>query len=786
MKSSVKVKIRFLALLLFFLFLQTSGAFAETGVDSILDETLARKYAPVLYFHPDELFRPQSVEVLVNSARLRAQRRFWFDVNVLLDVTIADFLDYQDRDFFLDAWYGSEGISEYKNYTYHREIYRDKLGPDAGGPPILAYAHVSRNVDSGGLTIQYWLFYYFNDWFNKHEGDWEMLEVILDSNQQPAWVVLSQHHSGARRAWSTVQVEQGSHPAVYVGLGSHANYFWGDEVYPNGMTVGKQRVEVMDRTGVSGRVIPEIELIPDPDQVQSRPDLWTGSEWVLFGGHWGEIAQVADFSGPYGPAFKGEIWEQPYEWGLSQPLDTEVWYANRLRIEVNGDSKVIRLESSQDEFLEAAEVSGGLALLHRDPMPGEVFTAALLTGSSVPYSITVHLPDPALSQVIHSNFVNPPLSEAGLITLTLPAKGVPSLTIPGASNAFTPLSDEKETATWDAPDIVWIGGFLPATSVLLGLLLCLLMGWVPALLYIRLLYWIDRYEKEPLALLATAFIWGAIPAVLIAVFLQVFVDMPSTLFGAGAVGGILPGWILALVEETLKGIIVLWIAIRYRREFDNVLDGIIYGGMVGIGFAMNANIIHYISAFLTRGFDGLGFINFMEGVLYLINHAFFTSIFGAGLGYARLSVHRTQKWSVPLAAFLLAVITRFAYDWRVQHMTGLDLATIIFTLMGLLALMIVVTWSLRRQHRCLAEELVDVLPSEIYRAVLQPGARIRVQWRLLVQEGFQSWRKHRRLYQLSAEYAFKRQQTRLNPDEEGIAAEVQALGDELRKFTGIE
>src|SRR5207247_10666817 len=42
----------------------------------------------------------------------------------------------------------------------------------------------------------------------------------------------------------------------------------------------------------------------------------------------------------------------------------------------------------------------------------------------------------------------------------------------------------------------------------------------PTLLYAVLLWWLDRYEKEPLPLLLVAFLWGAVPAVVLAVILE--------------------------------------------------------------------------------------------------------------------------------------------------------------------------------------------------------------------------------------------------------------------------
>ncbi len=157
-------------------------------------------------------------------------------------------------------------------------------------------------------------------------------------HNEPEWVVLSQHHGGTRRSWSTTQIEGDTHPAVYVALGSHANYFWGNETYPNGTTIGNVHLDIMDRTGTFDRVIPDVIPITDREQAAADPARWKGLEWLSFGGHWGETAAQSDFGGPYGPADKGDQWEQPYAWGMDQPLDVDTWYANRLRVAVTGQA----------------------------------------------------------------------------------------------------------------------------------------------------------------------------------------------------------------------------------------------------------------------------------------------------------------------------------------------------------------------------------------------------------------------------------------------------------------
>ncbi|MBN1812919.1 MAG: Vps62-related protein, partial [Anaerolineae bacterium] len=387
------------------------------------DLELAQRYAPVFYFHPEEIFRPQPVEVIVEQARLRQSRRLWFDANVLLGLAVPDLLGLEsDEGHFLDVWYGDSGSSAYTNYSAHRLYYEAVLSPEAGGPPVAVYAHVVRDEVPGTVTIQYWAFYFYNDWFNKHEGDWEMVQVILTGAGEPQWVVLSQHHGGTRRAWSQAPLEEGTHPVAYVALGSHANYFAGGEVYPNGKDVGNTRIEIMDRTGFAGRAIPEVIMIPDRMEVTADAVSWPGAEWLPFRGHWGEMAAQSDFGGPLGPADKGEQWESPYAWGMAQPLDTEEWYANRLRVEVIGvdvDGSDVRLTDVEVHLTDVdgsafpgAEALGNVAILHADPpSAGARAEIAVLPGTRC--DVIARWPRAAEGQVVEMRFDDVRFAESG-------------------------------------------------------------------------------------------------------------------------------------------------------------------------------------------------------------------------------------------------------------------------------------------------------------------------------------------------------------------------------------
>jgi RsiW-degrading membrane proteinase PrsW (M82 family) len=539
----------------------------------------------------------------------------------------------------------------------------------------------------------------------------------------------------------------------------------------------------MDRTGIARRIVPEVILIPDREDVEADPAVWRGLEWLPFAGHWGELAPQSDFGGPLGPADKGDQWEQPYAWGMAQPLDVDTWYANRLRVAVTGEAAKdawVTLQVANGDALPSAETQGGVALLHADPAPGAVIFANIQVTPNLGYGLIANWPDPETSQVIHYRFEDVPPSASGQASLSLRADTPPTLNVVGASQELWPTTAEEETVTWDAPDLVWVAGVLPASDVVRGVTLGLLASLLPALFYVGAIYWADRYEKEPRRLLAAAFLWGAIPALLVAVAVRLFFRLPVDLLGPEAIEAVRVGLAAPLVEETLKGVAVLYIAVRYRLEFDNVLDGIIYGALVGLGFATAGNTLSYLGAFLLRGFSGLGSTIFIEGVLYGLNHALYSALFGAGLGYARLAASWWQRWFIPLAAFVLAVVSHAVHNLIIRNAVGLNLLTVAMTWLGVLLMVVLMRWSLKRQQQCLVTELMGEVPDDVYRLLISWKGRMRARWQAFRTEGPRGWRRMERLHKECAELAFKKMQHQRRPAEPGVLEEIVRLRKEVK------
>jgi hypothetical protein len=155
------------------------------------------------------------------------------------------------------------------------------------------------------IAIQYWFFYIFNDHLNNHEGEWEMIEVLLDyETREPRGAAYSRHEWGEYRPWNEIE-KKGTHPVVYIAEGSHAAYF------SEGIFGYENNFDIASNDGWTGT----------PESLPSM----SHKEWLKFAGNWGyRIRPVVDWllcflwnSGPHGPKFQGDKWSSPIEWAFS-------------------------------------------------------------------------------------------------------------------------------------------------------------------------------------------------------------------------------------------------------------------------------------------------------------------------------------------------------------------------------------------------------------------------------------------------------------------------------------
>lgn len=182
----------------------------------------------------------------------------------------------------------------------------------AGKAPLVTYAHIAIERGKPGLAVQYWFFYYFNEFNDLHEGDWEGMQLTFDASspqraldQGPDQIALFQHGGGEKASWHDAKVQKdGTHPVVYVAAGSHATFFQSAVYVENGG--GGSGLGCDNTSRPLDRVRPRPVLVPT-DPGQDGP-----FAWLTYRGHWGQ--QEKGFNnGPQGPNTKRQ-WLKPFSW----------------------------------------------------------------------------------------------------------------------------------------------------------------------------------------------------------------------------------------------------------------------------------------------------------------------------------------------------------------------------------------------------------------------------------------------------------------------------------------
>lgn len=310
------------------------------------------------------------------------------------------------------------------------------------------------------------------------------------------------------------------------------------------------------------------------------------------------------------------------------------------------------------------------------------------------------------------------------------------------------------------------------------LLFAIVAGIVPMLIYPLFLYWMDRYEKEPLALVVAAFVWGFIPAAIFALVSQFLLDIPLYLAEIDPASADLFATVFSapLTEELFKGMAVFLVYMLWRREFDGVLDGIIYGGLVGFGFAAIENIFYFLDADVT--------VVLLRAVVFGLNHAFFTSLTGIGFGVARHARSSILRFFAPLIGLAAAMTAHGLHNLTVSLVSeapALLCLTFLADWGGVLFVFGVMLYSLRREHQWLVNELRDevstnTLTQSQYQISSSAMRRFGTLLDALVKGGPQKWRKVGRYFDTLTELAYKKHAF----NRRGEAGASQTLIDRLR------
>jgi len=297
------------------------------------------------------------------------------------------------------------------------------------------------------------------------------------------------------------------------------------------------------------------------------------------------------------------------------------------------------------------------------------------------------------------------------------------------------------------------------------LLAAVLLAFIPALFYAWIVYWMDRYEKEPRTLLGGVFVWGAVFAaggafILNTIFGVAVYAVTTDVFLTDLATG---SFSAPLVEEILKGLAVLLVFLIFRNEFDSILDGIVYAGITALGFAATENVLYMVQfGYAEGGWEGLWGIFFLRVVLGAWNHATYTAFTGIGLAAARLNRNKAVKILLVVGGFSVSLFAHFLHNTIATFAQAEGGLLLLFAVdwLGWLFIFGIMIWAVGRERMWIRSHLKQevkngLISPQQYKVVLSPLNRYMARMRGIGKGQFQ---KTRKFYQLCTELAYKKQQ----------------------------
>lgn len=230
------------------------------------------------------------------------------------------------------------------------------------------------------------------------------------------------------------------------------------------------------------------------------------------------------------------------------------------------------------------------------------------------------------------------------------------------------------------------------------------VAFLPAVFYLLPLMWLDRYDPEPIWLLALAFAWGALVAVIVSFVINTLI---GAFFGQ-EIGAVVSA---PVFEEGSKGLGLLLLLIFFRRHFDDILDGIVFGGTIALGFATVENVLYYGRGLLEAGSQGLIILFVLRGIMSPFAHVTFTAMTGIGCGISRESHNPVVKLMMPVLGYGAAVLLHGIWN-SMAVLGGLEGFIIGYIVLEIPFFLIFVGFAfyvMRRQNKILKEMLaIDV------------------------------------------------------------------------------
>ena len=226
---------------------------------------------------------------------------------------------------------------------------------------------------------------------------------------------------------------------------------------------------------------------------------------------------------------------------------------------------------------------------------------------------------------------------------------------------------------------------------------------IPMFIYLTIIWRFDRYDREPFSLLFKNYLWGALGAIILAIiasgimsgFFSFFIHSKTVLHRTETI------FIAPFVEEITKGIF-LFITVR-NIKFDNMTDGIVYGGAIGLGFGMTENFLYFIAYGSTIS-EWVSIV-IIRTLFSAVMHCVSTATFGAFLGYAKFKDGGTKAF-LTFVGLCIAMFIHFAWNFSVSF-ESTQLLGFLFMIVTVAIFIIVYNISIMSERKIIYNELKD-------------------------------------------------------------------------------
>lgn len=246
-------------------------------------------------------------------------------------------------------------------------------------------------------------------------------------------------------------------------------------------------------------------------------------------------------------------------------------------------------------------------------------------------------------------------------------------------------------------------------------LIIYLYSYFPAIMLGLFFWWMDRFERVSLFIVAFAFLWGAFGAGMLSYFWNTFFDIALQIYqkDSAVANDMLVGVMVApFVEELTKGCVIL--ALLKLGKIDNITDGILLGVLIGLGFAAGENVHYAIAVIYPSSGELATWHNlWFREIHTTLLHASATAVWGALIGYSR-NLKGVQHYFSLINGFVLAMVTHGFWNFLASYVGSVTaehnvlrmiMRGELFVIFGMLLTLFLV--SVRNQSHVIISELME-------------------------------------------------------------------------------